>query len=84
MRDMESLAREFERLHPSYQALLIRAKGIAVEEVELPEGNQLILYSLYNFFVEAVVNKEKDEIKFIEKLSLDEVVNTYCDNIPSV
>lgn len=84
MRDMDLLAEEFEHLHPSYQALIIKAKGIPVEEITLPEDNVLVLYSLYNFFVEAVVNKSDEEIRFIEKLTLDQVVNTYCEDIPSL
>ena len=81
MRDMILLAEEFEHLHPSYQALIIKTKGIPVEEINLPENNVLVLYSLYNFFVEAVLNKDEGEIRFIERLTLDQVVNTYCEDI---
>jgi hypothetical protein len=84
MRDMVLLAEEFERLHPSYQALIIKAKGIPVEEISLPEENVLVLYSLYNFYVEAVLDLADDEIRFIERLTLEQVVNTYCEDIPSI
>lgn len=75
---------EFDKMNANNQIIIIRAKGIPIIELKLPEGNCLILYSVFNFFVEAVVNKTEEEIKFIERLTLDEVVNTYCEDIPSL
>lgn len=84
MKDMGLRGEDFDCLHPKNQAIIIRAKGIPVIELKLPEENCLVLYSLYNYFVEAVVNKPEEEIKFIERLTLDQVVNTYCEDIPSL
>lgn len=71
-------AREFDKLHPDNKIRIVNMRGIAVLELKLLEEKVLVLYSIYNFFVEAVVDKREGKIVGLERLSLDQVVVNYC------
>jgi hypothetical protein len=76
-------SKEFDRLHYNNQLRIVSIKGIPVIELKLWQEKVLVLYSVYNFFIEAVVDKSSEKIIGIERLTLDQVVNTYCEDIPS-
>lgn len=75
---------EFDMLHSDNKAIVIRAKGIKVKELQLSEHYYLVLYSLNSFFVEAVLDKTTGILRCVERLSLDDVTTTYCEDIPSI
>lgn len=75
--------KDFDKLNPFNQGIILKAKGTPVIELKLSSQYSLILYSVYNFFVEAVVNELDGEMKCIERLSLEQVASTYCEDITS-
>jgi hypothetical protein len=75
-------AREFDQLQYDSQLEIISEKGILLSERNLFPNQAIVLYSLYNFFVEAIINITDKNILSLERLTLDEVSEYYCKDIP--
>lgn len=71
-------AREFDNLHSDNKLRIVNIKGIPVMELKQIEDKNIILYSVYNFFVEAIIDRSNGNILGIERLTLDQVALAYC------
>lgn len=79
---MRLRAKEFDKMDYENRIQLISSRGIRVAERKLFHHQSIILFSLCNFFVEAIVNNLDNQILGMERLNLDEVSSSYCKDIP--
>jgi len=74
-------AKDFDKMHYDNKALIVNSIGIKVVEKNLFHEQSIVLFSVYNFFVETIVNKMDGRILSMDRLTLDQVTEDYCKDL---